>query len=71
MLQEQVPRRIRPGTRYQDFYNYPNKTYDEHIEQPLGVSQWIEQAARQWALRGSWGNLTHIFPSQWSPKDLT
>lgn len=50
MLQEQVPRRIRPGTRYQDFYNYPNKTYDEHIEQPLGVSQWIEQAARQWAL---------------------
>lgn len=49
-LKEDIPRRICPGTRYKDFYNYPNKTFNEHCEQYLGISQYIEQAARDWAL---------------------
>ena len=47
---EQPPRRIRPGTRYKDFYSYPKNTYEEHREQVMGVAQWIEQNARDFAI---------------------
>ena len=45
-VEEKPPRRIRPGTRYKDFYNYGKNTYEEHRDQVLGVAQWIEQNAR-------------------------
>ena len=50
ILNEERPRRIKPGTRYRDFYNYPKNSFEEHRDQVLGVSQWIEQAAREHAL---------------------
>jgi len=50
MMGEPQPRRIKPGTRFKDFYTYPKNNFEEHEEQVLGVSQWIEQAAREYAL---------------------
>ena len=41
------PRRIRPGTRYKDFYNYPSKSFEEHRQDPLGMEQWIDQNTRE------------------------
>ena len=49
MTTEQPPRRIRPGTRYKDFHNYPKNSYEGHREQVMGVAQWIEQNAREFA----------------------
>merc|ERR1711981_206291 len=47
---ENPARRIRPGTRHADFYKFPKNTYDEHRDQVLGVSQWIEQNVREFAI---------------------
>lgn len=41
------PRRIRAGTRYKDFYNYPSKSFEEHRQDPLGMEQWIDQNTRE------------------------
>merc|ERR1712071_192519 len=49
MTTEQPPRRIRPGTRYKDFHNYPKNSYEGHREQVMGVAQWIEQNSREFA----------------------
>lgn len=44
---ESPSRRIRPGTRYKDFYNYPSKSYEEYRNDTLGMAQWIEQNSRK------------------------
>ena len=50
MSTEIRPRRIRPGTRYADFYNYEKNTFQEHCQQNLGIHQYIEQNSREFAL---------------------
>jgi len=65
---EAVPRRIRPGTRYKDFYNYPSKPYDVHREQILGISSWIDQNARENGVSDPDSTITP--PGNPSPEDI-